>query len=291
MRLTSKAGRLCLLIASSFAFQCAGFAGSIFVTGHDPVWHSEFGTNTAGATMLSVTAIEFARNGSTLPFLFIESTTVSVPAGNAHEAPYLISRLGYSASDFVVADFSVLNALADFRAALNNYSAIVVASDHGGMLTGSELGFLNSHSTDIIDYVNGGGGLAAFAQSDEKGLLSATPRYQFLPFLVSSVNFQTPEVANTVTPFGASLGILDSDVNGNFSHAFFSDRGGMMPVDLYNGDPTRPLSLAFRGTLTPGGVQNPDVPEPSTISLVAAAAIVFVLRRKTRNRAAQDLRA
>ena len=31
----------------------------------------------------------------------------------------------------------------------------------------------------------------------------------------------------------------------------------MNPVDLFNGDPTRPLSLAFRGPITATGVREP----------------------------------
>ncbi|MEZ5352660.1 MAG: PEP-CTERM sorting domain-containing protein [Bryobacteraceae bacterium] len=255
------------------------FAGSIFVTGHDPVWHSSFGSNTAGATNLARTAIEFARNGSTLPFLFIESTSVAAPVGNANEAPFLISQLGYAAADFSVADIAVLSGIPDFRAALSNYSAIVVASDHGGMLTSSELGFLNGNAAAIIDYINAGGGLAAFAESNEKGLLGAIPSFQFLPFLVSSVNFQSPEVANTVTAFGASLGLANSDVNGNFSHNFFSSTGGMTPVDFFNGDPTRPLSLASRAFVGTSGV---DSPEPSTLGLLGLglAGLGFLRRRR-----------
>lgn len=229
-------------------------AGSIFVTGHDPIWHSNFGANTVGAANLARTGIEFARAGSALPFLFIESKTVPIPGGNAHEAPFLTSSLGYAAGDFDVMDAADLAALADFRTTLNSYSAIVVASDHGGMLSAAELGFLNARSTDIIDYINDGGGLAASAQSNATGMIGATPRFAFLPFLVTSSDFQAAEVGNTVTAFGASLGLVDSDVNGNFSHNYFSGTGGMTPVDLFNGNPEIPLTLAYRGTITPGGV-------------------------------------
>jgi hypothetical protein len=190
--------------------------------------------------------------------------------------PFL-TLLGYSASDYVVADSTALSGFPDFRAALDPYSAIVVASDHGGMLTAAELSFLNAHSGDIIDYINSGGGLAAFAESNARGLLGTTPRFQFLPFLVSSVDFNVPETGNTVTPFGASLGLTNSDVNGNFSHNYFAATGGMTHVDLFNGDPARPLTLAFRGTLGPGGV----IPEPGTVVLIGigVAPLVIVHRR------------
>ena len=256
----------------------AVFAGAVFVTGHDPVWHSHFGGNSAGATTLANTMIDFARDGSALPFLYVESKTVPVPGGNAHEAPFLTPDLGYAASEYDVFDAADLLALADFRTTLDSYSAIVVASDHGGMLSAAELAFLNDHAADILDYINDGGGLAASAESNATGLIGSTPRFGFLPFLVSSSDLQDAESGNTVTPFGAGLGLVDSDVNGNFSHNIFTATGGMEPVDLRNGDPNQILSLAFKGTLSTGGV----IPEPATglVLLFGVGAAAAMRRRK-----------
>lgn len=247
-------------------------AGSIFITGHDPVWHSGNGGNAAGATKLAQAGINYARNGSALPFLFIESTTVAVPGGNAREAQYL-AGLGYG-GQYTVMNATALTALPDFRTALNSYSAIVVASDHGGMLTGAELAFLNGKANDIIDYINAGGGLMASAESNAAGLIGATQPFGFLPFLVAGTSFQTPETSNTVTAFGASLGLVNADVNGNFSHNYFASTGGMTPVDLFNGDPNIPLSLAFRGTITRGGVDG--VPDSGTTLTMLGLALGLI---------------
>jgi len=266
-----------LLLASLITLITApAFAGSIFVTGHDPIWHANQGGNTVGARNLALTGIAFARNGSPLPFLFVESND-SVPVGNEYEEPFLVSALGFALADFVAMDATALLALPDFRVALNSYSAIVVASDHGGMLSADELLFLNGHSSDIIDYLNVGGGLFAAAESNATGMIGATPRFGFLPFLVSSTDFQASEIANVVTPFGAMLGLVNADVNGNFSHNYFASTGGMNPVDLFNGLADVPLTLAYRGPITPTGV-----PEPGTILLLGAALGALSAARKRR---------
>ena len=269
--------RLIVLAAILLVLPSRALAGSIFITGHDPIWHSGMGGNFVGAQHLATAGIEFARNGSSLPFLFIESND-PVPSGNAYTEPFLMSALGYTAAEFVAMDAAALLALADFRTTLDSYSAIVVASDHGGMLSDDELLFLNAHSTDIIDYLNDGGGLYAEAESNATGMIGVTPRFGFLPFLVSSSDFQSPEVGNIVTAFGASLGLINSDVNGNFSHNFFSSTGGMTPVDLFNGDPSIPLSLAFRGQIDEEGTI-PEVPEPASMTLLVTGLAVGAVRK------------
>ena len=272
-----KAMRLVLAVLL-LAVTSSSMAGRIFVTGHDPIWHSNFGGNTAGAANMATTGIDYVRNGSTDKFLFIESITTPIPGGNARTAPFLSSALGYT-GQYDVIDGAGLNALADFAAFLSGYSAIVVASDHGGMLTAAELQFLNNNTSDIIDYINAGGGLYAEAESNAQGLIGAETPFGFLPFLVSSTSFQASETSNQVTAFGAGLGLTNADVNGNFSHNFFASTGGMNVVDTFNGDPTRPLTLAFDGTITTTGV---SVPEPASLALLIMGMIFLGFNRYRR---------
>ncbi len=164
------------------------------------------------------------------------------------------------------------------------YSAIVVASDHGGMLTGAELGFLNAHSSDILDFVYAGGGVAAFAESDEKGLITGHTPFGFIPFLVSSTAFGEAESGNTVTAFGAGLGLVNADVNGNFSHNLFTATGGMTPVDLRNGESDQILSLAFSGRLSSGGIV--QTPEPGTLAIFSLGLAGLVLMKRRKRKAA-----
>jgi hypothetical protein len=268
-----------LITASLSIAALTASAGSVFVTGHDPIWHANQGGNTVGATNLAQTGIDYARNGSALPFLYIESKTTPVPPGNVRTESFLTSVLGYG-GQYVVMDAADLSGLADFRTTLDSYSAIVVASDHGGMLGAAELAFLNGRVADIISFLNAGGGLYAEAESNATGMIGAEDPFGFLPFLVTSTSFQAAETSNTVTSFGAGLGLVAGDVNGNFSHNFFSSTGGLSPVDLFNGDPSMPLTLAFRGQIDTGGVI--PIPEPETYALMLAGlgALGMVARRR-----------
>ena len=270
-----------LLSAALISVSTTASAGRIFVTGHDPIWHAQIGGNTVGATNLAQAGINFVVGSSALPFLFVESITTAVPSGNFRTAPFLTSALGYSVADYQVIDGAGLGAVVDLAAFLTGFSAIVVASDHGGMLTSAELSFLNANSPTILDYLNAGGGLYAEAESNAQGLIGAEVRFGFLPFLVSSTDFQAAESGNTVTAFGASqFGLTNSDVNGNFSHNYFAATGGMDVVDLFNNDPARPLTLAFDGLIGDEGVV--PVPEPSTLALLGIGLAGMGLARRRR---------
>ena len=94
---------------------------------------------------------------------------------------------------------------------------------------------------------------------------------------MTSAKKNQSEVGNTVTPFGASLGLTDNDVNGNASHNVFTSTGGMNVVD--KDSQGQILSLGFYGFISPIGV----VPEPGPmeLSLVGGTA-VYLFRRALR---------
>jgi RHS repeat-associated protein len=243
--------------------------GSIFLTGHDPDFHATQGPGTTGAQDITKTAIHFVMNPAYNPFvargvskfLFVEAK-ISPPGGHVDGVNGIIAS-GYTAgTDFDLRDASTLNAALDQLG--TTYSAIVIGSDFGGILTQAELNILDARSADIIKFLNAGGGLYAMAESDNGAHLTPNGgRFQFLPFVVSSTPADQGEGGDTVTAFGTTLGLTNTDVSSNFSHNIFDGSFGLNVVD--HDSQGRILSLAGRGQVSGGGV----VPVPYTYPVTA----------------------
>ncbi|MGE3107071.1 MAG: hypothetical protein AB7G11_17790 [Phycisphaerales bacterium] len=216
----------------------AGTFGSIFLTGHDPDFHAFAGGNLTGARRINQVAISFVMDPAFNPyvagginrFLFVESS-ISPPGGHVDGEQGIIMS-GYTPGvDYDRVPASGLNAALDQLG--TTYSAIVVASDFGGILTQGELDILNARAVDIADFVNSGGGLYAMAESNSGAHLTPNGgHFAFVPTITAAVSLDQSEVGFTVSPFGASLGLTDADVNGNASHNFFQQLGGLQPVDF-----------------------------------------------------------
>jgi hypothetical protein len=234
--------------------------GSFFLTGHDPDFHASLGGNAAGAQNLIISAVtfttdpnfnEFKANGVN-KFLFVESN-IAVPGGHTVGKNGIVAAGFVEGVDFEQHNASTLDAELDLLG--TKYNMIFVASDFGGILTQAELDILNARSGDIINFLNSGGGLVALAESNNgNGLTPNGGHYGFLPFVVSSTGFNQNEVGNTVTLFGASLGLTDADVNGNASHNIFVGTFGLEIVDIDDENPPNILSLAGRGIVDDGGI-------------------------------------
>lgn len=162
-------------ILATFIFFVAvpGWAGSIFLTGHDPDFHASGGPgNPIGAQNINNAAINFvtdpmfnvfSANGIN-EFLFVESK-ISPPSGHRNGVNGLTASGFSQGIDFEHHDSTTLDA--ELNLLGTKYSAIVVASDFGGVFTQAELDILNARSSDIVDFINADGGIYAMAESNE----------------------------------------------------------------------------------------------------------------------------
>ncbi|WP_394764067.1 PEPxxWA-CTERM sorting domain-containing protein [Phenylobacterium sp.] len=261
----------CAMLAAAGAAN----AGKVYLTGHDPDFHAQGQLD--GQIQLQ-TALNYVTGGTynngTTKFLWVESnlaatsghlvgfnglTTVGVGAGN-------VDRVD-------AAGFAGVN--------LNSYSAIVVASTFGGMLTSAEINAMIARSGDIAAYINAGHGLAAFAEcfqtaacNGSNTLVPTTP-FGYLPITVTSVDTVAPY---HVTAFGASLGLTDDVVSDCCTHNSFSAIGGLNIVDLDQEN----VATTLAGDVTVGTGGLSGTPEPATwaMMLMGFGGLGAVLRHR-----------
>jgi hypothetical protein len=233
--------------------------GSVFITGHDPDYHSQDPScSGAGAERLLTAAIDFATNSSANPLLVVYTDSPTDPAGH---------RDSIAGLEKVTTNFVRMNATQFATANLTPYewSAIFVPSDFGGQLRQEELDALNAREKDIRRYINQGGGLIALAESNGGDGLTDQGLYEFVPGSVTSTA-AGHKFGDKVTEFGEELGLTDADVTCNYSHNYFDKTAGMKIVDYVDDDSSEDfnpakdkiMSLAHHGYFGPDGVIVPD---------------------------------
>ena len=248
---------------SSLSLTLSAYAGPIFLTGHDPDFHSqESGADGTGAQNLLEIGLDFVTGGTTFntsnKFLWVESR-ISPPSGHlVGEAG--LGTLGLTLGTHYERTNGAELASVDF----SDFTAIVVASSFGGLLTRAELDALIDRKNDIENFINTGGGLYAMAECDNCGadLLGDLPDlFGYLPIDVTTGGVSPPF---TLTPFGASLGLVTSDLQSP-THNSFPTTGGLNIVDTDQSN--TPITLAGDVIIDDDGFQpNPvSVPEPSFI--------------------------
>jgi PKD repeat protein len=203
----------------------SGEPGGVFITGHDADSHAGVGLNNiTGARNVVRRAVEFVTRGKPQPTMLVVTGTVD-PGFGWYDGRIGIVGSGYPAFDVAHAG-DAADGVLDLRSIdFGDYDVVVVASDFGGWTRQAEVDVLNARSLDVLRYINGGGGLVAFAES------TVADAFGYLPFLVSGEAHDHFESGVTLTPFGEALGLTLADVNGNFSHNMFLADAGMQVVD------------------------------------------------------------
>lgn len=267
--------KACMAWAVAASAGSAFGAGSIFLTGHDPDFHAVLGGNTLGAQRINQVAISFVQAPAYNPFVAAAPKFLLVESSMSPPGGHTVGEAGIAASGYVAGlnydkhDASTLNAALNLLGTPGGYSAIVVCSDFGGILTQAELDILNARAGDIGTFINAGGGIYAMAEGN--GGAGLTPNggwFGFIPGIVVSTALDQSEVGNTLAPQGAVLGLTTSDINGNASHNVFTSIGALAPID-YDAQGNI-LSAAGRT----------DVPAPAAGGLLVLAGVAAARRRR-----------
>ncbi|EFA79993.1 IPT/TIG domain-containing protein [Heterostelium album PN500] len=213
------------------------WAGNVFLTGHDPDFHGL--TGSGNGLFLLKASLDFSTkntwNDMAAPnrkkFLYVESKYVATGTDVKSSLKTFTNTLNLTVGvHFDHVDYSEFP-----TAKLSEYSALVIASAGGGLLTTREIRALNARKQEIAYYLKQGGGLAAYAQgigsfTVTKNLPNITDcavdeAFAFLPITVQS----SPLITQPYKPTAVGVewfNLTVGDIN-DPSHSIFDQTGGL----------------------------------------------------------------
>lgn len=250
------------------ALACPGAAradapGGLFVTCHDPDFHSRAGFfNPLGAQHILQKAIGYVTGNHANPTILlvtdlrdpIPTTIIAFPDWlTFYQANSMDPRLGMTWAGFPTFDVGtpfaayppgyVFPPNAVDLATLNfrSYDCVVIASDFGGWLKQDELDVLNSRKIAIADALRHNVGMVVLAETGSRPPFFYTvpiyrgtshDRFGFIPYNLMPVVIDQPylsgyEFSHTLTAAGLALGLVTTDVNGNYSESYFDSADTM----------------------------------------------------------------
>jgi hypothetical protein len=277
--------RFTLVVLGLLAFLALGagpaMAGNLLVTGHDTDHHCA-GTNTGtpGGCHYVKVAVDYARSGApdpTKPVLILDN--------RLNEMEQALDKAFGSG---VVPRQVMIPRSPQFATAvldINNYSAILVASDNtcGGcdlneFNSTPDSDAINARAGDIANFFNSGGGLFVNAGADHGDGNAANGADTFYSFVPIPVGGQAVSAPFTLTDAGKALGFQDStqgvgtndDINCCPTHNSFQlpPAGGALQV-AETDSAGFAETLFARGTIENGQIvaPAPQVVPPSEVGL------------------------
>jgi len=297
-------------------------AGTIIITGHDPDFHAQSTVeNPLGAQnliRLMLGAVN-SRNGDVLFITDASSVGTTDPLTSWYagcNGPCQFQSLGGiqaaldgTGMNLITVPYSSFSA-ADLSPSVG---AVILGSDFGGDMTQGVMNALRAQEAAIAAYLANGGGMVVLSEQGQNlSNINYADRYSFLPYDIAPMAYpldeyegihnwvtQTTQVGDSLTDYGRSIGLTDSDVAeptgggipvhgqrtgpdgsvldygyANWSHVWFDIDPSNPPFPGY-----RPIDLDTHGHVVSFAMD--VVPEPASFLLVCTGLLGFIRRRKS----------